>query len=162
MTNVWNLDVILSRFWTSNFWTSTVVSYFKHTVPVRWSWVLRHLVWASTDSSSNPPDPGAWIELGCSLPFDLWLPQHLWNSTRTGPGPKTKNRKIQRRSKNQAPPTIGTRTIHPWTFQSCIVSFLCTVNVRNPNVRFGKPNKKWFSFQHVPISEVWAVRFVLF
>ena len=30
----------------------------------------------------------------------------------------------------------------------------CTVNVRNPNVPFGKPNKKWFGFQHIPISDV--------
>ena len=40
--------------------------------------------------------------------------------------------------------------------------FISTVNVRNPNVRFGKfgkPNKKWFGFQHFPISDV---RFVLF
>ena len=55
-------------------------------------------------------------------------------------------------------------------FKSCI-SLKClklcerktsTVNVRNPNVRFGKRNKKLFGFQHVPISEVRAVRFVWF
>ena len=35
---------------------------------------------------------------------------------------------------------------------------LNTVNV----VPFGKPNKKWFGFQHAQISDVWAVRFVWF
>ena len=36
-----------------------------------------------------------------------------------------------------------------------------TVNVRKPNVRFGKPNKKWFGFQHVPISDVRALKFIV-
>ena len=40
-----------------------------------------------------------------------------------------------------------------------------TVNVRYPNVRFGKPNKKWIGFQHFLISDIramWFVRFILF
>ena len=36
---------------------------------------------------------------------------------------------------------------------------ICTVNVRNPKVGFGKPNKKWFGFQHVMISDVGALTF---
>ena len=34
-----------------------------------------------------------------------------------------------------------------------------TVNVRNPNIQFGKLNKKWFGFQHVTISDIRFVKF---
>ena len=47
-----------------------------------------------------------------------------------------------------------------WSSNVYIVSWMKklflieTVNVWNSNVRFGKLNKKWFGFQHVPISDV--------